>query len=205
MENDGLVSILGNRIRARIVRLAVTNPGMVLDRSEVARILRARPPAFNKELRALIKEGIITQKRVARSAGKIFKTSDGFILNPRYPFIHPLKRLVRETFPYDGVSLFRGLSKMRGMQVVIATGVFTDNPHTKIDVLAVGNDMDEKNIVNALSDIEQECGLELRYDVLNSNDFVYRLSVGDKMLRNIFDYPHNVYLDSLGIIKDYTL
>lgn len=203
MKDDGLISILGNKLRAKIVRFVVMNPQKVFESREVMRLLRTQLASFNREMRQLMKDGIIVQKRVAKSSGKSFNASDGFILNGRYPFLNSLKRLVQETIPHEGVSLFRGLSRMRGIQVVIATGAFANNTNTNIDVLIVGDTVSERNTIVALTDIEKEYGFAIRYNIFDSNDFIYRLSIGDKILRNIFDYPHDVYLDSLGVTEEY--
>jgi hypothetical protein len=43
--------------------------------------------------------------------------------------------------------------------------------------------------------MEVELGRELHYAVLSTPDFLYRTSVGDKLVRDIFDFRHQVALN----------
>ena len=48
--------------------------------------------------------------------------------------------------------------------------------------------------------IESEIGKELRYAYFSTEDFQYRLSMCDKLTRDILDYPHKKILNKLGAI-----
>ena len=41
-------------------------------------------------------------------------------------------------------------------------------------------------------------GRELRYALLSSDDLLYRLTVSDRLIRDVLDYPHRIVLDKLG-------
>ena len=47
--------------------------------------------------------------------------------------------------------------------------------------------------------IETEIGKELRYAVFSTNDFKYRLTVYDRLVRDILDYPHHIVVDRIGV------
>jgi hypothetical protein len=47
--------------------------------------------------------------------------------------------------------------------------------------------------------LESEIGRELRYTMLVSEDFLYRLNMNDKLVRDTFDYPHRIVFDRLNI------
>jgi hypothetical protein len=44
-------------------------------------------------------------------------------------------------------------------------------------------------------------GKELRYAFFSTDEFKYRMSMYDKLVRDILDYPHKVLLDKLGILE----
>ena len=50
-----------------------------------------------------------------------------------------------------------------------------------------------------MAGIEAEVGKEIKYAILETDDFKYRLGVGDRLIRDIMDYPHDVALDKLGM------
>jgi hypothetical protein len=52
------------------------------------------------------------------------------------------------------------------------------------------------------SGMEAEIGKELRYAYFSTDEFRYRLSMYDKLIRDILDYPHRVLLDKLGILEE---
>lgn len=197
MDEDALISIIGDKYRALVLRLVVTHKTKVFEESEVARILNVRGAGLKSALQALLREGIITKKRATKTTGTRTSTVSGFIINREYPFLPILNTLILNTIPNEKRSLFRALTKMRGMKVVIATGSFTRNKNTDIDVLLAGDGVSEKNLVTMLKKIEREFGVELRYVLYSSNDFMHFLTLRDKRLRNIFDYPHNIYLNAL--------
>jgi hypothetical protein len=47
--------------------------------------------------------------------------------------------------------------------------------------------------------LESELGSELRYAVFETSDFSYRLNIYDKLIRDVFDFPHEKILDRIGI------
>ena len=49
--------------------------------------------------------------------------------------------------------------------------------------------------------VESELGRELRYVVLETVDFQYRMSIHDKLVRDVFDFPHQMVTDVLGVRK----
>ena len=83
--------------------------------------------------------------------------------------------------------------------MVVISGVFIQNPETRVDLLIVGDEMKDRVVKKVLQNMEADIGKELRYTVLRSDDYKYRYNVCDRLIRDIFDYPHEVILDKLGL------
>ena len=47
--------------------------------------------------------------------------------------------------------------------------------------------------------MEAEIGKELRYAVLNTKEFIYRLDMYDKFIRDILDYPHERLIEKIKV------
>jgi len=66
-------------------------------------------------------------------------------------------------------------------------------------MFVVGNNLNKSVLNNAIKSIEAELGKELNYVYFETPDFQYRLSMYDKLIRDILDYPNQVLLDKLSI------
>jgi hypothetical protein len=70
------------------------------------------------------------------------------------------------------------------------SGIFIQNSESRLDLLLVGDNLKKSFIQKTVNVLESELGKELSYAVFESADFKYRMSMYDKLLRDVFDYPH---------------
>jgi hypothetical protein len=68
-----------------------------------------------------------------------------------------------------------------------------------VDLIVVGDRLEEKAIAAAVHMIEAEIGRELRYAAFTTEEFRYRQGVYDRLIRDAFDYRHRVILDKIGL------
>ena len=76
--------------------------------------------------------------------------------------------------------------------------LWEDN-ESRTDLVIVGSHLKRTSIARVVKDLEAEIGKELNYAVLETPDFQYRLNACDKFVRDIFDYPHHIILDKIGV------
>ena len=62
--------------------------------------------------------------------------------------------------------------------------------------MIVGDNLKKNVIQKTVNVLESELGKELAYAVFESADFKYRVSMYDKLLRDVFDYPHEPLIAS---------
>jgi len=62
----------------------------------------------------------------------------------------------------------------------------------------VGDRLDKKMIDIEVKKIESEIGKELRYAVFDTEEFMYRLKMYDKLIRDLLDYPHTKIINKLS-------
>ena len=99
MKNDPLVSIVGDPLRAKMLRLFVMHQINQFTVTEIASALRILPVKISKMLRTLVKEGIIKQKvisiriskKVKGKEKKIVKKEKGIVITNPVSFIMLLK------------------------------------------------------------------------------------------------------------------
>ncbi len=79
---------------------------------------------------------------------------------------------------------------------MIVSGVFTKNEDSRVDLLIVGDKLNKAKTEEGVKKLEAEIGVELVYAVFTTKDFIYRVNMYDKLVRDILDYPHEVLLQS---------
>ena len=159
---------------------------------------------MQKELNLLEKISLIRKKQFIKTTqlrnGKVKKAKvRGYETMTDFKLFGALQNLLVKNSPMSSTSLVGRLTKHGKIKLVIAAGVFIQNPDSRVDLLIVGDDIKESPLKNTISVLESEIGRQLRYAVLPVADFKYRLGVYDKLVRDILDYPHQVFLDRIGV------
>ena len=136
---------------------------------------------------------------MAKKKGKTKKKKiHGFTLDVTFPFLVALRSLVTEVAlgKEDLSARFRNCGQMK---LIVASGVFLDEEHSRVDILLVGDKLKKPAIEGVLRRLEAELGKELVYGILETSEFEYRHGIYDKFIRDILDYPHLVVLNKLNL------
>ena len=210
MLKDPLISILGDDVRSKLIRLFAINRDDIFTKDEIRKSLKVSAAKLTSALRKLQLDGIIKSKKGTRTVekkvkGKVKRVKerfDGFVFNKRYQYRAILEDLILHTVPSDRDVLVRKLASIKGIKVLITTGIFAKEVDATADILIVGDRLDEKEVESVVRGAESIVGRDLRCAILDTNDFVYRLNTHDQMVRGILDYPHFTHLDSIGVLED---
>ena len=98
--------------------------------------------------------------------------------------------------------MIRRLARGGSLKLVIAAGVFIQEEDSRLDLLVVGDHLKKSIIGRVVKVMESEIGKELRYVILETQEFKYRASICDKLIRDVMDYPHQKLLDKLESDKE---
>jgi len=88
---------------------------------------------------------------------------------------------------------------LKSFDLLVLAGIFAGNMDARLDMLLVGDRINERRIRTSMRRLEADMGREIRYTMLSVQDFRYRLNISDRLTRDIFDYPHRIVLDKLDI------
>ena len=69
----------------------------------------------------------------------------------------------------------------------------------RIDVLIAVEKLNTSKIESAIRVLEAELGVEIKYAAFATADLMYRLGMYDKLTRDVFDYPHELLIDKVGV------
>lgn len=204
---DTLGKLFGSQARVRILRLFFLNPLEAFDVAMVSEKSKTKPAETRHELTLLKNAGVINAKvftkevfsKRSKDAKPKKVRAQGFQLKSTFPLSSALKNLIVSETPLNRDEIadrFRGVGKIKFLAV---SGIFIDEPEARVDVLIVGDDLKKRSIENTLRAIEAEVGKELSYGALETAEFLYRISVYDKFVRDILDNRHDTVIDKIGV------
>lgn len=188
---DSLAKLFGSAARVRLLRLFLFNDDSAFTLAEAAERARVPKDTARKELTLLSSVGVL-RKRTGR-------TPAGYVADRRFHHYEALKTFMRATTDVGDQNILAVLKKAGNIRLVVLSGLFTGAMESKIDLLVVGDKLEERPLTSAIHILEAELGRELRFATFSTEDFRYRLGVYDRLLRDLFDFPNKVVLDKVGL------
>jgi len=204
---ETLIKMFGGAAPVRVMRLFLSNQDTPFDPADIKLRTNISAAAARKEAKRLLQIKLIKritfQKDVpVRKRGKKTtrkKKTQGFILNRSFPYLYALKLLLLGSEVSDKKSVLSRLQSTGRVKLIVISGAFLQNDEGRIDLLVVGDSLSHSRLERVLRAIESDLGKELRYAVMDSREFHYRLGMYDKFVRDVFDNPHETLLDKIGI------
>lgn len=95
----------------------------------------------------------------------------------------------------------RMLQALKGVHLVILTGSFTQQRLPKTDLLVVGSPKREK-LLGAVAELEKTVGKQIRYSIIDQNEYDYRRTMHDLFLNDIMSSEHIKVLDKVAKKKE---
>ena len=179
-----LEKILGNSARVKIMRLFLLNRGKSFTNKDIVKRSRVNASIVRKELRLLLSVGFIKKRDINWSFNSSFKYGEEF------------EDLLVRSDSLNKETILDNFKKVGRVKLVITSGVFIKNDDSRVDLLIVGDKMKRSKIEEGVHRLEAEIGAELVYAVFETKEFLYRLNMYDKLVRDILDYPHEVLLQA---------
>lgn len=195
---DILEKIFGSAARVRLMRAFVYNPDTAIDSKSLAKKTKASLDHVRKELKVLENISLI-RRRVATNANG--RKVGGYALNHNFKHLVALREFLLKVSPLSEDAIAKRLGGEGKAKLVVVSGIFLDNSDARADMLIVSDRPDEKKLQKVIGDISSEFGRDVSFALLSSADFSYRMSMGDRLIRDIFDFPHRVILDKIGLNK----
>ncbi len=204
---DTLGKLFGSPARVKILRLFLLNPTEAYDTSLVAEKSKVSTAIARREINLLKKAGVLADKSFfkeipSKRKGKtvIKKRVQGAVLKPGFPLLVPLKNLIISETPLNRDEITKRLRGVGKIKFLAVSGIFLDEPEARVDILIVGDGLKRRSIESALRAIESEIGHEISYGAFETAEFLYRISVYDKFVREILDFRHDRVIDKLGVV-----
>lgn len=104
--------------------------------------------------------------------------------------------------PAEKDRMVERLNKLGRIKLAIISGVFINKENLDpliTDLLIVGDDVDRRKLRAFLRATEAEVGKEIRFTVMDKEEFQYRLAMFDRFTRVLLESPHEKLINRLGI------
>lgn len=188
-----LEKIFGGSSRIKLMRLFLFNPSISFTSTEVSSRTKISSAKTRSELNFLASIDMIDKKN--NSAKKTIWT-----LNENFSYLSEFQRLLLKTSLITPQEITKKIAKVCKVKMIVLTGLFTEHWEGALDVMIVADKYKTSTIESVMSQIEAEVGREIRYTILDTDDFRYRQGVGDRLVRDVIDYPHKVIFDKLKVL-----
>lgn len=212
---ETLGKILGSEDKVKILRLFLFHHEVPYDadeisaRADVRRISAVKIAKVFEKIRLLKSKSyykdVVQKRKVGKRGGDPVvrrKRTRGWILNEKFLYLKELQNLLINTTLLREEEIVKRLQNVGKVALVIVAGVFIQNWDSRVDILVVGENLKEKSLQHIVRKMEAEIGRELAYTALETSDFQYRMTMCDKLVRDIVDYPHKRIFNKLGLTSE---
>ncbi|MCX6819821.1 MAG: hypothetical protein NT019_00830 [Candidatus Adlerbacteria bacterium] len=187
---DGLQKLFGSPARVKLLRLFLFNPKQSFTLADATKRARVGEDESRRELALFLRAELIV--RTPRGKGVRYG------LNAEFEYVAALQDLLLNA-PARGKDIVARIRRVGTLKFVVLSGMFLGEWDGSLDLLVVGDRVKEKNLREETRKLEAEIGKEIRYTLLSTEDFFYRINLNDKLIRDVLDYPHKIVLDKLNI------
>lgn len=208
---DLAVKLFGNTPRVKVLRLFLANDTTPFNLKTISKRAQVQPTEARREVSLLSKLGIIKPKQFtleteipARRKGErpTYKRqkTNGFIFDEDYKQGEVLKQFLLNFQYLDRNEIAERFKKTGRIKFLTLSGVFLKSHAAgRVDIAIVGDGLNKTMIDNEMRRLEAELGTELVYTVLDTKDFLYRVTMYDKFVRDILDFPHERVVEKIKI------
>jgi hypothetical protein len=201
---DFLTKLFSSAALPKVLRLFVLNPGVAFDKEMIVERTRVHPDDATYEIGLLSRCGLLRKKAFIKEEDTKGVTKSkkkrvtGYVLDERSPYIGSVREFLLGTTIIPDADIARKISHIGKIKLIVTAGVFLGEWERRVDLLIVGEHIEEGKLNKVVRELESYLGREIRYSTFGTADYRYRRNLKDRLLRDIFDFPHTVILDRLG-------
>jgi hypothetical protein len=205
---ETLGKIFGSNHRVKIMRLFLFNEELAIDIDDIVKRTRIKKTDTRKELGMLTKIGFlqkkifvkkIEKKSIKKNTEPEFKTTkvQGWVLNRTFELVRPLQLLLLESELIEEKDIVTRVKKSGTIKLLVLSGNFIGDDNRAVDILVVGNNLKRDVLNREMAIIESEIGKEISYAYFDQKEFEYRMSMYDKLIRDILENDHKKLVNKI--------
>lgn len=204
-----LGKLFGSILRVKILRMFLFNPTVAYDADSIATRTQSKLPLVKKEIALLMKISFIKEKTYIKEFEKKKKNGKktlvevtkkkviGFTLNPAFEYAQTLKKVLLDFQFLDLNEVANRFKKSGRVKFFAVAGVFLNDTNGRADILIVGDGLSKNFVESEVRKLEGEMGKDLTYALFETQDFLYRVQMYDKFVRDILDFKHERLIEKI--------
>ena len=128
-----------------------------------------------------------------------------YSLNSEFEFFEELKSLILKSSPAEKDKMIKKISGLGRIKLAVVAGVFFSSNDSAafngsgVDLFIVGDSVDKSKLRNFLKSLEAEVGKEIRFGLMEKDEFEYRYGMFDRFVRVLLEGPHEKLINKLGL------
>ena len=199
--------LFGSAAKVKIIKLFLFNPESVFDINEVSVRAKVTRGLARREVLNLLKLGLIKPKNYSKEVNvqknrkmvSVKKKASGYIINYKFEHLEQVYNFLSGSNVLKPEDIVAKISKAVKLDLLIIAGFFIKEDDSRVDMLVVGEHIKEAVLANIIKDLEANIGREITYAVFTTTEFKYRMSVFDKLVRDILDYKHEKLVNKINL------
>jgi hypothetical protein len=201
MSKTILDNLFGSRVRVKLLKLLYRQHPTTFTMNELA--LRIQEPSFiaRRELNVLREIGLVRRVRLPKA---LARDRERYGLNAEFDLYPELRDLVLKPSPAETDHLVNRINALGRVKLAVVAGIFVSQPddttyETPADLFIVGDDVDRGKLKRFLKTLESEVGTEIRFGIMEKDEFKYRYEMFDRFLRVLLEGPHRKIINRLDV------
>ena len=136
---------------------------------------------------------MVKKRRIQPKRTKKIKIVKGdrviYGLNPDFEFFEEMKNLIMKSSPAEKDRMTRKISSLGRIKLAVVAGVlvsnakFTSTSDSDVDLFIVGDEINKDKLRAFLKSLEAEVGKEIRFGLMEKDEFEYRYNMFDRFVR----------------------
>lgn len=185
-----LKALFSSNTRVKLLKTFLLNTEKEYFIRELTRKLDEQINSIRRELNNLKKIGLLKSR--ARNRKKYF------YLNKEFSIFHELRSIFMKAMNNE-TNIAKAIAALGGIDLLVFSGVFVNKPTAQVDLFIVG-DIEKQELEKYL--IKELNRNDIRYSILSKNDFLYRISLNDRFIKQILSDPSHI--TAVNKLKKYT-
>lgn len=201
MSKPILENLLGSRVRVKLLKLLYRQYPTTFVMKELVK--RIQEPAFiaRRELKALQDIGLIECKKHPNARPS---ERERFGLNPEFDFFPEVGALMLKSSPTERKRMVKRVAGLGRIKLAVIAGILLGNEEetpyaSPADLFIVSNDIDKRKLSAFLKALEAETGGDIRFAIMDTEEFEKRFKYFDRFVRVLLEGPHEKLIDKLEL------
>lgn len=149
--------------------------------------------------------GMVKKKTIKSKKPKTRSKVERFALNQNFEFFSELRSLILKSSARDKEKLINKVSNLGRVRLAVISGIFLSDPDSinqydaPADLFIVGDDINRAKLRNFLGSLEAEIGTEIKFTLMDKEEFDYRYNMFDRFVRVLLEGPHEKIINKIGL------